>query len=102
MHHFVKALAAIERRLASPESLPTITADEFKAISNELERLQTACHRLQYEAGERDRCIEIKIGSITLKIYNDIIMLEQAGGEAMQIREEALEALLQDYYAENF
>lgn len=46
--------------------------------------------------------VEMKIGSITLRIYGDTLMLYQEDGEGMEIGKGELESLLQEYYASNF
>lgn len=45
--------------------------------------------------------IEIKTGSISI-VFDEILLLQQEDGEAMEIDEAELEKILQDYYDDNF
>jgi len=49
------------------------------------------------------KLIEFNTGTVSIVIYEDnIIMLEQGDGEAMQVGIAELDEILQQYYQENF
>jgi hypothetical protein len=44
----------------------------------------------------------VGLGSISIIFYDNIIFLEQADGEGMEVSMQELEKLLQEYYSGNF